>query len=150
MSSEPTTSVTPAEPRRLCLKADGPPTGFVDGAWWPGSRDLAAELPAVMAELSTRVGRVERVAYSLDAWPITPRKIRIEGAVVRMAGFHTLDADIVQMIGAQRTLTLLVVPPDTDQQTARDALTAASRADNTDDVEALLHTRAASEPARTS
>ena len=131
------------------MKPDASAPGFVDGAWWPGSRDLAAELPAVVAELSTRLGPVERVAYNLDAWPVTPRKIRIGGAVVRMAGFRSLDADIVQMIGAQRRLTLLVVPPDTEQQAALDVLTAAGQVGNPDEVEALLHARTESESART-
>ena len=34
---------------RLRLKPRGPVTGFVDGGWWPRSRDLAAELPALLA-----------------------------------------------------------------------------------------------------
>ena len=142
MSSEPstsTTSTTSPDSPRLSLQPDASSTGFVDGAWWPRSRDFAAELPTVVAELSTRLGPVERVAYNLDAWPTTPRKIRVGGALVRMGGFHSLDADTVQMIGAHRRLVLLVIPPDTEQQQALDVLAAAARVGNTDDVEALLH-----------
>lgn len=40
-------------PVRLQLKPEGPTTGFVDGAWWPRSRDLAAELPSLATALRT-------------------------------------------------------------------------------------------------
>lgn len=142
MSSEPSPSSTGtsvAESARLSLKPDGSPTGSVDGAWWPGSRDLAAELPAVTAEVSTRLGPVERVVFNVDAWDAAPRKIRIEGGTVRMASFHSLDFDTVQLIGARRRLILLVVPPDTDETTARSVLAAAGEVGNTDSVHTLLH-----------
>ena len=39
-----------------------------DGAWFPRSRDLAVELPELIAELDRRGVRVERFTYALDAW----------------------------------------------------------------------------------
>lgn len=45
MTSASRTSTTSPDLQRLSLKADVPTTGVVDGAWWPESRDLAAELP---------------------------------------------------------------------------------------------------------
>ncbi|HEY0811734.1 MAG TPA: DUF5994 family protein [Pseudonocardia sp.] len=151
MSAETTTSVLEGtavlEGQRLSLKPDAEATGFVDGAWWPRSRDLAAELPAVTAEVAKRLGPVERVAYNISAWADSPRKIRIGDATVRMAGFHSLDFDTVQLIGARRRLVLLVVPPDTDEQTALSVLATAGDGDNTDSVDTLLHR---GEPARSS
>ncbi len=129
MSSEPSTAVL--DRPRLNLKPESSAAGSVDGAWWPGSRDLPAELPAVMAELANRIGPVERVAYNLDAWAAVPRKISINGETVRMAGFHSLDRDTVHMIGARRRLVLTVVPPDADEQTAAAALTAAGQVPTT-------------------
>ena len=35
---------------RLRLKPKAPRTGYVDGAWWPRSHDLAAELPIERAK----------------------------------------------------------------------------------------------------
>jgi Family of unknown function (DUF5994) len=137
VSSEPSTTLT--DRPRLNLKADDSASGSVDGAWWPDSRDLAVELPAVTAEASARLGPVERVAYNIDAWEPVPRKIRIADATVRMAGFHSLDFDTVQLIGARRRLILLIVPPETDEKTARSVLAAAARVGNTDTVDALLH-----------
>ena len=34
---------------RLRLKPAAPTSGHVDGSWWPRSRDLAAELPDLLA-----------------------------------------------------------------------------------------------------
>jgi hypothetical protein len=42
-------------------KPKAPTTGYVDGAWWPRSRDLAAELPVLIAVLAARLGSIVRV-----------------------------------------------------------------------------------------
>ena len=133
-----TLTTTTADHQRLRLKPDAPTTGVVDGAWWPESRDLAAELPAMAAGLTTQLGLVEAVSYNLDAWDATPRKVRVGRGVVRMSGFHSQAYATVDVVGARRRLTLLIVPPETDPRTAAAALAAAGRAGNTDGVDALL------------
>lgn len=138
MTSAINTLTTRTDSRRLSLKPEAPITGFVDGAWWPASRDLAAELPALVAAVTSRLGPVEAVSYNIDAWDATPRRVGVGGSVVRMAGYHTQARDTVDVRGARRLLTLLVVPPDTDPRTAAAALAAAGRAGNTDGVDALL------------
>jgi hypothetical protein len=138
MTSASSTFTSRTDSRRLSLKPEAPTTGFVDGAWWPGSRDLAAELPALVAAVTSRLGPVEAVSYNMDAWDTTPRRVAVDGAVVRMAGYHTQAHDTVDVRGARHLLTLLVVPPDTDPRTAAAALAAAGRAGNTDGVAALL------------
>ena len=63
MTSDPhirtaTESMTePSRPHslRLRLKPKAPRTGYVDGGWWPRSRDLVAELPE-LAEILTGAG----------------------------------------------------------------------------------------------
>ena len=50
----------PQETPRLRLKPKGLPTGRVDGAWWPHSDDLAAEIPDLVAVLSVRLGQHQR------------------------------------------------------------------------------------------
>ena len=43
-------ALTPPEHTpRLRLKPKAPLSGYVDGAWWPRSDDLAAELPDLLA-----------------------------------------------------------------------------------------------------
>src|SRR6476620_8200001 len=68
MTSASSTLPTVPTIDRLNLKPESATTGFVDGAWWPTSRDLAAEMPSLIAALADRVGTVERVSYNIDAW----------------------------------------------------------------------------------
>jgi hypothetical protein len=143
MTSASSTSTTPTDTSRLSVKPDAPTTGFVDGAWWPASRDLAAEVPALAAELTDRLGPIQSVSYRIGAWDPVPRKITVGTAAVRMAGYRTQDHDTVDVIGDRRRLTLLVVPPETDPRAAQDALAAASGVGNTDDVATLLRAGAA-------
>ena len=137
-------STLPASPTtdRLSLKSESATTGVVDGAWWPASRDLAAELPAFIAALADRVGAVERVSYNIDAWNAVPRKVRVDGNVVRMGGFRSQAAATLKVVGERRTLTLLVVPPETDEQAAHRILATASEDGNTDGVDDLMATAA--------
>lgn len=113
-------------------------TGFVDGAWWPESRDLAAQVPALLEALPAGLGRIERVSYNLAAWGTTARGLRIDDAVVHLAGYRTQNHDTVDVIGRDQLVTLLVVPPDTADDAARGAMRAASSADNRDSVGDLL------------
>jgi Family of unknown function (DUF5994) len=139
VTSAPTLPPTSTELQRLRWKADEAPTGFVDGAWWPASRDLAAELPGLVAALDGRLDAVERVSFRLDDWDAVPRRVRIGDRVVRMGGFHSQPAATVLVTGGTyRTITLLVVPPGTDADTARAILATASSAGNTDDIATLL------------
>jgi hypothetical protein len=127
---------------RLRLKPRGPVTGFVDGGWWPRSRDLPAELPALLAVLAVRLGPVESVSYNLDAWGPMPRKITLDGRLVRLAGYRSQHPATIEVLSAAHRLTLLVVPPEATPQAAHDALTAAGHRANADPIEALLLTGA--------
>lgn len=129
----------PRQPLRLKLKPKAPTTGYVDGAWWPRSRDLSAELPALLAVLAVRLGRVHRVSYNLSAWTDTPRRIFVDGQLVRLGGFtsqHTQTLDVLGLRGP--CLTLLVIPPGTGRAIAHDVLMRAARRDNVDTIRELL------------
>ncbi|MEU0883868.1 DUF5994 family protein [Lentzea sp. NPDC005914] len=69
MTSAPHHSITPLAvtateqprcPLRSRLRPQALTTGYVDGAWWPPSRDLAAELPAPLAVPAVRLGEIPR------------------------------------------------------------------------------------------
>ncbi|WIY00483.1 DUF5994 family protein [Amycolatopsis mongoliensis] len=129
------------DPRhRLSVKPAGSSAGFVDGAWWPRTAGLAAELPDLVAALAGRLGTVERVTYNLAAWDPPGRRLTIEGRVVRLEGFRSQHPDTVTVIGAsgRRRLTLLTVPPGTEPGTARQVLRRAAEAGNVESPEALL------------
>jgi len=138
MTSAPTISPTSLDTERLSLKSESAPPGFVDGAWWPASRDLAAEIPGLVAALAVRMGAVERVSYNIGAWNDVPRKVRVGNDVVRMDGFNTQAAAALNVVGNRHRLTLLVVPLEADEQAARRILAAASRDGNTEGIDALL------------
>jgi Family of unknown function (DUF5994) len=150
MTSAPTTHTSAAavtaveDPRRMLrlrLKPKAAATGFVDGGWWPWSRDLAVELPGLLAVLAVRLGRIERVSYHLGDWDPTPARLSFEGGVVRLGGYHAQHADTVDVLAARQRVTLLVVPPQTSSKTAHEALMSAGHRGSTDDVEALLKPR---------
>lgn len=125
---------------RLRLKAEEPATGFVDGAWWPRSRDLPDELPALLAVLDARLERVERVTYNLTAWSKAPRLLLVSKQVIRVEGFRSQHADTVTLIGdgGKVRLTLLVVPPETTRDAAHRILMAASQRGGADEIGELL------------
>lgn len=126
---------------RLRLKPKAPPTGHVDGAWWPHSRDLSAELPALVRVLGVRLGRVTRVTFSLDAWDVPPRLITVDGDAVRLEGFHSQDQYVLNLSGPdRRRVSLLVIPPDAAPSAAHDALMTASHRGNTERPVEILAT----------
>ena len=66
---------------RVSLRADaGDGDSAFDGAWFPRTRDLAVEVPELIAELDRRGVRVERFTYALDAWSPAPRKLVVARA----------------------------------------------------------------------
>ena len=100
-----------------------------DGAWFPRSRDLAVELPELIAELDRRGVRIERFTYALDAWAPVDRKIVVGGRTVRTGGFRSMDHGVVCLIwdGGARRADMLVVPPETDVLTGARALRLCTR-----------------------
>ena len=148
MMSAPTTRSAPHsapsehEHLRLRLKPRGPVTGFVDGGWWPRSRDLPAELPALLAVLAIRIGPVERVSYHLEDWGPVPRRTTVDGRRVRLAGYRSQHPATIDVLSAGHRVTLLVVAPETTPHTAHGVLMAAGRRANTDCIDELLLTRA--------
>ncbi|MGY1682249.1 DUF5994 family protein [Geodermatophilus sp. SYSU D01176] len=115
---------------RVSLRSDvGSGEQAFDGAWFPRSRDLAVELPELVAALDKRGLRVERFTYPLDAWSPAPRKVVVGGRVVRTGGFRSMDAGVVCLTwaGGTRRADLLVVPPETDVITGARALRLCTR-----------------------
>ncbi|WP_439378919.1 DUF5994 family protein [Amycolatopsis lexingtonensis] len=114
--------------------------GYVDGAWWPRSRDAAVEFAELITAVRDQVGQVERISYPLaDGWEVTHRKLVVDGRLVRLEGFHAMPSHTLTLIGTQqRRLTLLVVAPETAQDTATTALKAAADPGDTASPDDLL------------
>ena len=129
----------PEHTPRLRLKPKAPRCGYVDGAWWPHSDDLITELPDLLAVLSVRLGRVDRVLYKLNDWAKAPTKLATGGRSVRLDGFRLQPPNTIEVLGRNRNrIVLLVVPPHTDPDRAHATLMAAAAPDNDSTVDGLL------------
>ncbi|HTY34881.1 DUF5994 family protein [Mycobacterium sp.] len=112
---------------RLQLKPFRRAAEHIDGAWWPRSRHLAEELPDLVASVSDRLGQVVMIGYRRNGWDETPPLVEIAGHTVELLGFTSDEPASVIVIGADgRHLTLHVIPPDTSERDARQALAEAS------------------------
>jgi hypothetical protein len=129
----------PEHTPRLRLKPKAPRSGYVDGAWWPRSDDLAAELPDLLAVLSVRLGRIDRVMYNLNEWAKASAKLGTGGRLVRLDGYRLQPTNTVEVLGLDRSkIVLLVVPPNADPGQAHATLMAAAAPSNHSSVDSLL------------
>ncbi|WP_433919228.1 DUF5994 family protein [Streptomyces canus] len=113
---------------RLALKTDGASRGLLDGAWWPRSRDLLSELPLLTDVLDPLWGRITRIAVNPKYWPVIPRKVPVNGHVVKV-GWFTPEIDPHKLLllsyGTGRW-DLLIIPPETGAESAARLMAAAS------------------------
>jgi hypothetical protein len=125
---------------RVRLRREGAAADVAfDGAWWPRSRDLAAELPELVAALTALGVRVERFTYPVDAWQPVDRKVVVAGRTVRTGAFRSMDQQLVSlMVDGERRLDLLVVPPEADALTGVRALRKAGLRENSSSPQRVL------------
>jgi hypothetical protein len=124
---------------RLRLKPKARRSGYVDGAWWPWSDDLTGELPDLLAVLSVRLGRIERVMYNLGEWATAPAKAMLGERVVRLDGYRRQPINTLEVRGVNRErILLLVVPPRTNADQAHATMMAAATPNNDVSTEGLL------------
>ncbi|MFJ3519612.1 MULTISPECIES: DUF5994 family protein [unclassified Streptomyces] len=104
--------------------------GLLDGAWWPRSRDVTIELPALITALTVHLGPITRVGLDASAWRDVPTRLVIDGQVVHLDADPVGDDTVLVTRGHNDHFALLVVPPDTTADAAREAMARAVRADN--------------------
>ncbi|WP_031072309.1 DUF5994 family protein [Streptomyces sp. NRRL S-118] len=114
--------------------------GNLDGAWWPRSRDLAAELPNLITVLTEHLGPVDRVGLDSGAWEELPTRLTIGDRVVHIDSFPVGDDTVLITRGARDHFSLLVVPPDTAPDAARAAMARAVGGGNTTAEQILVET----------
>jgi hypothetical protein len=109
---------------RVRLRRDGVSAdSAVDGAWWPRSRDLATELPELIAALDLLGVRMERFTHPAEPWGPVARKVVVNGRTVRTGAFRSMDPQLVSLsVDGGRRIDLLVVPPEADALTGVRAL----------------------------
>ncbi|MFD7321474.1 DUF5994 family protein [Streptomyces sp. NPDC059875] len=122
-----TTTLAPTLSPRLALTPKTSRTGLLDGAWWPRSRDLAAELPLLVDALEGRWGRITRVMVNPTRWPVVPHKVPVTGHTVHVGWFTEQDPDKVILLSyTVGRCDLLVIPPETEPAAAARLMTAAA------------------------
>ncbi|HZG03137.1 MAG TPA: DUF5994 family protein [Streptomyces sp.] len=87
----------------------------MDGVWWPRSRDLFRELPALTDVLDDRWGRVTRVTVNPACWPVIPRTVPVTGRTVTVGRFmgEQHPHELVLLSHTAGRWDLLVIPPET-------------------------------------
>ncbi|PBC83437.1 MULTISPECIES: DUF5994 family protein [unclassified Streptomyces] len=110
----------------------------LDGAWWPRSRDIGAELPGLIAALTAHLGPVLRVGLDTAAWEELPTCLVIDDRVVHIDSFPIGDDTVLITRGDQDYFSLLVVPPHTTPEAARAAMARAVEAGNVTQAEQIL------------
>ncbi|CQD20519.1 hypothetical protein BN000_04937 [Mycobacterium europaeum] len=129
----------PTHTPRLRLKPKAPQSGYVDGAWWPHSADLTAELPDLLSVLSVRLGPIGRVIYNINEWAKAPAKLATGGRTVRLDGYRLQPVNTVEVLGLNRDkIVLLVVSPHADPDQAHTIMMTAAGPNNASTVAGLL------------
>lgn len=130
---EPGNVSTPEDAVRLRLDPHPSRTTVLDGAWWPRSADVAAELPGLVSALAGLRGHITHVLMNVAEWdPPHHRRAATDNRPVRLGWYTAQPPGLLTVItefGRDR-FDLLVVPPDASRESAGDALAAA--ADGTD------------------
>ncbi|MFD9430659.1 DUF5994 family protein [Streptomyces sp. NPDC060002] len=128
IEDRPASSSPASSSLRLSLAPVGAVPALLDGAWWPRSRDLGAELPSLTAVLEPRWGRITRVTVNPTHWPAVPRKVPVAGHVVKVGWFLTEQDPHELLLLSYRVgrWNLLVIPPQTDPVSAAWLMSAAS------------------------
>ncbi|MFI8449941.1 DUF5994 family protein [Streptomyces erythrochromogenes] len=124
----------------LRLETTSSREGLLDGAWWPRTRDIVTELPALISVLTEHLGPITRVGVDASAWNDPPARLVVDGRVVHLDSDPVGDDTVLVTRGHNDHFALLVVPPGTTADAARKAMARAVRADNITQAAQILIT----------
>lgn len=138
----------PVEPGLLALRLKSAPSGegLFDGAWWPRSRDIHAELPGLISVLSEHLGPVDRVGLDADAWDGLGEPLFADGRLIPVDWFPLGDDTVVLTSYGHGDFTLLAIPPDAGVDEAHAALTMVTHAGDARDGQQILVATGLSHP----
>ena len=125
-------SVSAPSTPRLRLEPTGSRRTLLDGGWWPRSTDPVAELPGLVLAIDSIRGLVTRLVLSAAGWDGHPRRLDVNGRVLRLGYFTSQSMFLVTAVcgyqGAR--VDLLVIPPATRVETADAAMALAASSTN--------------------
>ena len=126
MTTTPQPPLPPHPALRLRLAPQRSMPRAIDGAWWPRSYDLLAELPRLLAGLPREWGHITSVTVNGATWSAVPGRILVSNQVVRLHRTLTASAahTIVLLAPGQGRWDLTVVPPSTTEEAAEPLMAA--------------------------
>ncbi|MER6082535.1 DUF5994 family protein [Streptomyces sp. NPDC001833] len=130
-----------SSPLRLTLAPAVAPPALIDGAWWPRSRNLTEQLPALVERLDPLWGRITRIAVSRTLWPVIPGEVPAHGHMVRI-GWSNAGEDPHKLLLLSYTFgcwNLLVIPPETGPATAARLMATATDPSRSLTATGLIH-----------
>lgn len=90
--------------------------GGIDGAWWPHTSAIAAELPDLIGALHRALGEIETIQIN---WSATEGQLDLEtiatGSRMMLPGEHHRRPRLMSIVGRNAEAKLLVVPSMTSQ-----------------------------------
>ncbi|MFJ2719145.1 DUF5994 family protein [Streptomyces sp. NPDC087437] len=92
----------------------------IDGAWWPRSYDLTAELPGLLAGLPHRWGHISSVLVNGAMWSLSGDGMLIEDQRVHVRRTDSPQAEhtVCLLAPGHGRWDLLVVPPAATEEEA--------------------------------
>ncbi|MFK4065451.1 DUF5994 family protein [Streptomyces sp. NPDC029674] len=132
--SEPRTQVPPysqarSQPLlRLRLAPHGALPRAIDGAWWPYSYDVLAELPGLLAGLPPQWGPIGNVTVNGAMWTEPPGRMVVAGQPVRLHRnlASSLPHTVVLLAPGRGRWDLVVVEPEASPESAALLMAAAA------------------------
>lgn len=114
-----------SKPVRVSLATER--SGVIDGAWWPHSSAIAAELPDLIGSLHPALGEVVTMQIN---WSPTEGQLDLEtiaaGSRLALPGGHHRRPRLMSIVGRDASVKLLVVPSMTSQALGSMVLRAAA------------------------
>jgi len=141
-------SAAPPSTPRLRIEPTGSRRTLLDGGWWPRSHDPVAELPGLILAIDTIRGPITRLVLSAAGWRDQPRRLGMAGRVLRLGYFASQSPFLLTALCGDNgdRVDLLVVPPDTDAETADAAMNLAATTGNLLHAPDILHAAIAARP----
>ncbi|MFE3260052.1 DUF5994 family protein [Nocardia sp. NPDC059091] len=105
-------------PRLLLRRRDAGPAP-IDGAWWPRTPNLTSELHDLISALTPRLGALTRIGFAWNTISLIQRRIDHDDDAHTHGPQPDQPPDVMRLFGTNgSSLTLLVVPSDTDLRLA--------------------------------
>lgn len=126
--SHPHLQARPQPLLRLRLAPHGALPRAIDGAWWPYSYDVLAELPGLLAGLPPLWGPIGSVTVNGAVWTEPPGRLSVAGRAVRLHRnlAASLPRTVVLLAPGRGRWDLVVVPPGSAPESAALLMAAAA------------------------